>query len=301
MKKRKEINEKYKWDLSPLCKNDEEFNEKLEKAKIYISKFKKFEGKLNNKETILKFLMLEREFCAYIDPLILYSSMRLDEELSNSKHQLMSEKLNFFLNDFHTQTSFASSELNELSDEFLDQIIKDKDFADFDRDFKHIKKNKKHKLSKAEEKLIVGMDFLGGFSNNMRQLSDIDFDFGEIEDEKGVKHKFSQSLYGKFMRSFDRVLRKNAFIRMNGTFGKCINMLSSNYINEIKSNCYFSKVRKYKNVLSSALEGEEVSEKVYFTLIEMVRENLPLLFDYYKLKQKEKILIIFIIKHLFHI
>ncbi len=287
MKKRSEIKEKYKWDLMPLCKNDEEFYEKLEKAKKYLPQLKKFEGKLKDKATILKYLKLDKEFSHIIEPLCLYASLKRDEELSNSKYQLMFEKLSFFLNDLSVETSFATSELYELPDKLIDDIITDKDFANYDRDFKHIKKDKKHKLSKAEEKLLAGMDFLGGFSKNMRQLSDVDFDFGEIEDENGEKHQFNQSLYGKFMRSGDRTLRKNAFIRLNGTFGKSINMLSANYINEIKANCYFSKIRKYKSVLSSALEAEEVTASVYNNLIKMVRENLPLLFDYFKIKQKQ--------------
>lgn len=287
MKKRSEIAEKYKWDLSQLCKSDEEFYENLEKAKKYLPKLKKYEGKLKDKATILEYLKLDKEFSHIIEPLAYYSFLKKDEELSNPTYQLMSEKLDFFLNELSIETSFASTELYELSDQMLDDIISDKDFADYDRSFKHIKKDKKHKLSKGEEKLLAGMDFLGGFSKNMRQLSDVDFDFGEIEDKDGNKLKFSQSLYGKYMRSMDRTLRKNAFIRMNGTFGKCINMLASNYINEIKSNCYFAKVRKYKDVLSSALEGEEIKPTVYFTLIKMVRANLPLLFDYFKLKQKE--------------
>lgn len=287
MKKRSEIKEEFKWDLSSLCASDEDFYVKLEKAKKYLPRFKAYEGKLNDKNTIADYLKLDREFTRLIEPLCLYSALKKDEDLSNSKYQLMNEKLSFFLNEFGVETAFATSEFYELSDEFLDELIADKDFADYDRNFKHIKKDKKHKLSKAEEKLVAGMDFLGGFSKNMRQLSDVDMDLGEIEDGEGNKHQFNQSLYGKFMRSGDRELRRNAFIRINSAFGKNINMLSSNYINEIKTNCYFSKVRKYKNVLSASLEGEEVTQAVYNSLIKNVRKNLPLLFDYFKLKQKE--------------
>ena len=47
LKKRSEIEEKYKWDLTPLCKSDSEFYQKLEKCKEFLPKLKKFEGKLN--------------------------------------------------------------------------------------------------------------------------------------------------------------------------------------------------------------------------------------------------------------
>lgn len=287
MKNRSEIKDQFKWDLSPLCKSEEEFYSKLEEAKKYLPKFKKFEGKLNNKETILKYLKLEKEFDHIIEPISLYASLKNDEILSDSKYQIMNEKLGYFLTEFSIETSFADSEINDLSDEMLDDIIKDKDFSDYDVGFKRIKKFKKHKLSKEQEKMLSGMDFLGGFSRNMRSHTDTDLEFGEIKDKNGEEYPLNQSLYGKYVRSGDRELRKNAFVKLHQTFGKSINFFASNYISEIKANCYFSKIRKYKCVLSSALEGEEVTPSVYYNLIKMVKENLPLLFDYFKLKQKE--------------
>lgn len=287
MKKRSEIKEKFKWDLSPLADENEDFKEILQKIRKFLPKFKKFEGKLNNKDTILEYLTLNEEFTKFVEPIVEYNYLKRDEKLSNDAQNEKIEMLNGVLNEFSVQTSFASSELYDLSDEMLDDIIKDERFADFDRSFEIIKKDKKHKLSKEEEKLLAGMDFLGGFSTNMRNISDLDLDYGEVEDSKGKKYPLNQSVYGKYMRSADRTLRKNTFASLNGAYGKFINTLSSNYINEIKSNCYFAKIRKYKSALVSALEGEEVSEKVYKTLIKMVEENLPVLFDYFKIKQKE--------------
>lgn len=287
MKNRNEIKEEFKWDLTPLCSGEKEFYEKLELAKKYLPRLKKYEGKLKDKKTILEYLKLDKQFSHVVYPILYYIHLKKDEDLANSKYQLMSEKLSHFLSEVSIETSFADTELYELSNETLDDIIADKDFADYDRDFKQIKKGKKHKLSKAEEKLLAGMDFLGGFSKNMRSLSDVDLDFGEIEDKDGKKLPLTKSNYAKYLRSADRTLRKNAFVQLNGTFGKYINFLSNNYINDIKSNCYFAKVRKYKSALASAIEDEEVSQEVYDTLIKMVHETLPLLFDYFKLKQKE--------------
>ena len=38
----------------------------------------------------------------------------------------------------------------KITDKLIDDIITDKNFANYDRDFKHIKKDKKHKLSKKQ-------------------------------------------------------------------------------------------------------------------------------------------------------
>ncbi len=284
---RDEIGEDYKWDLTPICLNDEDFYNKLEEGKNIVSKLVTFEGKLNNKEDIYNYLLLEEKLSEVLEPAQQYCFLKLTECLSSENYNEMDEKLSQLLSEFSVATSFAFSELNDLSDEMLDDIIQDEKFKNYDRSFKNIKKHKIHKLSKEEEKLVAGMDFLGGYSDNMEKVCDVDFDYGEIEDSKGNKYKLTQSNYGRFMRSLDRKLRKEAFCKLNGKFGQLINMLATNYINDVKATCYFAKIRKYKNAISSALENEEVSEEVYNRLIEMVNKNLPVLFDYFSIKQRE--------------
>ena len=182
--------------------------------------------------------------------------------------------------------NFVTTELHELPDEIIDDILQDKRFKDYDRMFENIKKEKIHMLSKEEEKLLAGMSFLGGFSSNMRNLSDVDITFEKVKDSKGKTLELNHSNYSVYLRSKDRELRKNTMTVLNGTYGKFINTLANNYINEVKQNCYFAKVRKYKSALDEALQDEEVSKKVYDTLIQSVNKNLDVLFDYFKLKKK---------------
>lgn len=286
MKTRNQINDNFKWDLSPLCSSDEDFYKGLEKVNGYIKKFKNFENKLNNKETILKFFKLDEEFDDLIEPLYMYVHLKHDEILSDRKRNEMSEKISHILSELSVETSFVTTELHELPDEIIDDMLQDKRFKDYDRMFENIKKEKIHMLSKEEEKLLAGMNFLGGFSSNMRNLSDVDITFEKVKDSKGKDLELNHSNYSVYLRSKDRELRKNTMTVLNGTYGKFINTLANNYINEVKQNCYFAKVRKYKSALDEALQDEEVSKKVYDTLIQSVNKNLDVLFDYFKLKKK---------------
>lgn len=286
MKTRNQINDNFKWDLSPLCSSDEDFYKGLEKVNEYIKKFKNFENKLNNKETILKFFKLDEEFDDLIEPLYMYVHLKHDEILSDRKRNEMSEMISHILSELSVETSFVTTELHELPDEIIDDILQDKRFKDYDRMFENIKKEKIHMLSKEEEKLLAGMSFLGGFSSNMRNLSDVDITFEKVKDSKGKDLELNHSNYSVYLRSKDRELRKNTMTVLNGTYGKFINTLANNYINEVKQNCYFAKVRKYKSALDEALQDEEVSKKVYDTLIQSVNKNLDVLFDYFKLKKK---------------
>lgn len=285
MKKREEIDEQYKWDLSILCKDNQEFYEKISKINDFLPKIKAFEGKLNNKDTILEYLKLDEEYSRYVEPLILYSHLKSSEVLSDNERAEMSEKLSHILNNISIETSFVSSELSKLPNELLDDIIYDKRFVDYNRVFEDIKRNKKHTLSKKEEKLLSGMNFLGGFSSNMDMLSDVDFKFGYVKDSNGKSYELNHASYSSLVRNADRKLRKSAMEKMNGKYGEFINTLANNFINDVKANCYFAKVRKYKSALERELNGEEIDKQVYDMLIKQVSGNLELLFSYFDVKK----------------
>lgn len=285
MKKRSQIEERYKWDKSCLCLSSQDFEEKIEKINVFLPKFKKFTGKLDNKDAIWKYLKLDEQFEKELDPAILYIYLSRDENLADGKNNKLFQKMSILLNKFSIETSPLSTQIQKLSDELLNEIIADKKFKDYRRDFEMIKKSKKHNLTDDQEKLLSGMDFLG-YSSVMRNLSDVDLKFDKIKDSSGKSYPFEQSKYSLYVRDNDRALRKNAMAVLNGTFGKFINTFAENYINKVKADCYFSKVRHYDSALSKALFHEEVSEKVYHTLIEKVHENLPVLFKYFDLKKK---------------
>lgn len=286
MKKREQINENYKWDLSPLCKSEEEYLSALKIINDYTENVKKFEGKLKNKKKILEYLNLNKRFEEKLERICLYCGLKCDEDLSNSEEQQKDELLSMALQKLSEATSFVSSELHDLPDKLIDSIIKDKDFINYSRSFESIKREKSHMLSKSEEKLLSGMSFLGGFSGNSRLLSDADLTFNDVLDEKGKSHKLDHSTYGELVRSGDRTLRKNAMKEYNGAFGRNINMLANNYINFIKEDCYFAKIRKYNSALEESLEDEEISKEVYNRLLEEVEKNLDILFKYFDLKKK---------------
>lgn len=286
MKKRSQIAEKYKWDKSCLCSSEKEFEERLSGFEKYISLFKKFEGKLTSKKAVYDYLKLSEEFEKVFDPTFLYISMKRDEQLDNDTSNRLYQKLMNFYTKFSTETSLLSTQMKKLPDQLLDEIISDKKFKDYKRDFEWIKKTKVHNLTDDQEQLLSGMDFFG-YSSVMRNLSDVDIKFGKISDCKGKNYSLNSSNYGTFMRSKDRTLRKQSFTVLNGTFGKYINTFAGNYINKVKADCYFAKVRKYTSALDEALFNEEVDKKVYQTLIEKVHENLSVLFKFFEFKKRQ--------------
>ena len=286
MKKRKSIEEKYKWDLTTFCKDDKEFYEKCDKIEKDIVRLEKFKGKLNNKKDIFDYLE-DKEVDRLLEEVMMYAYSRGDEDLSDESANQMKEKLSSLTQKIGEKFAFVPIELEALPNKLIDEMIADKKFKDYDRLFENIKRNKKHKLHPEVEQFLSGFNFLGTFSSNMRKFCDINLKFDDIKDSKGKLHKLDQSLYQNYLHSKDRELRKNAIVETHKKYGDFIDFLANNYIGYVKKNCYFARKRKYGSVLESALDDEDVTKKVYDNVVSEVRKNLPVLFKYFEIKRKK--------------
>ena len=288
MKKREEIEEKYKWDLTKFCKDNDDFHNRLKKLQNELAEFKKYETKLNSSNALLyECLEKETKFSEEFGLLYVYASLYKKGDNANEDANSMYEEINAFATKVSTATVFIDVEISKFSNQKLKELIKDKKFKNYHRMFEITLRHKKHTLSKKEEVLLTKIsDFSNGFSENFDKFADIDLEFGEIEDEKGKKYILTQSNFTVFAESRDRTLRENAFRRMNGRFGEFINTLANNYISDIKTTSFYSKVRHFKSSLKSAIFNEEASEKTYNLLIKKVRENVKIIEDFFEIKKK---------------
>ena len=285
--KRSAIAEKYKWDLTAYAKDDEDFLSRTKALAKYQNIFKSFEGKLSDDEKLLELLNLSSEYEKQLSLLYCYAMRKRDEDLTNSKAIENLGVIEKIANQNAIAAAFITPEVSKFSNQKLNFLMKNAKFSHFRLFFKDIIKEKPHILPKSEEKLLSGMgEFLGGFSDNHDAFSDADLKLSNVKDSHNKTHKFTQALYSKFMHSADRELRKNAFAEQNAAYGRYINLLASNYINEVKANCYFAKIRHYSSALESAIESEDAKIEVYKTLIESVHANLKLMYNYYAKKQK---------------
>ena len=289
MKERKEINEKYKWDLSDYCSNDEEFIKELNCLKTEIKKIKKFEGLLteNNEKEILKCLNLKTTLTEKIYRLAYYAMFRNDEDLTNGKGQELISLISSLDTDFSNLTTFIIVDLNELSHEYITYLLNNDKFKDYHRFFENIIRNKPHMLSRKEEILLSKMEeFAGESSTIYHNLCDAELTFNDVLDSKGKKYKLTISTSSKYKESSDRELRKNATHELNMGFGKFNTTIASIYANYIKELNFDSEVRKFNNSLEMSFFYEETSLDVYNSLKTLVNNNLDILRDMFKLKQK---------------
>ena len=282
--KRSEIEEKYKWDLSGYFKSDEDFYQEYESLKEHLGDFKKYKGKLSDENVLLECLRFDHEISLRLEILYVYASLKTREDATNSFYRERLTLVETLGSKFASETTFIDIEVKKYKNKDLMRLSETTEFTNY---FKDMIRTKRLILSEKEEQIItLSGEMAGGFSDNFDMFDDGDLKFEGPKDSNGKKHKLTHSNYVELMQSEDRVLRKNTFKKLNGAYGKFNNFLSSNYINNVKKNTFYTKLRKFKSTLDRAIYGEEASRKVYDNLIKTMRENLTIFHKYFDLKRR---------------
>lgn len=287
MLQRNQVEEQYKWDLSSYFETDDEWNNVFENVKNDYQKLTTYEGKLNNADTILECLNLQTSVSEVTSRLYVYISLRVKEDAKNSFYQNKLNCLEKYLSDISPQISYISSELNDLDNDFINTLIQDVRFKNYDIMLADIIKSKPHMLSRAEEKLMSSLsECIGGESDVFDMLDAVDIKFEDVTDSNGNKFPLNNANYSTYTQSLDASLRETAYKNLNGGYGKLNYTLASNYLCNVKTDCTFAKVRHFDSSFKMSAFNEDVDDNVYNTLVKMVNKNLPVFHRYFRLKQK---------------
>lgn len=287
MKKRSEIKEQYKWDLSSYYADESQFENDFNYIKNNYKNILKYENKLKNKKNILNCLMLNSDISKKLEKLVVYASLKCKEDVTNAKNNARLNRAEKLAAEVSTALCFISTEIKKLSNKTLDKLSNNEKFENFSLFFKDIIKAKPHILSINEEKILSAIsEFAGDFSEVFDMLDSADIKFDNVSDKNGKSLELNNSVYSIYIQSDDAVLRRNAYIGLNSTYGKFNNTLAANYIASLKTDCIGAKLRNFKSALSSSIFYEDSSEEVYKNLINEVNSNLKVFWRYFEIKRK---------------
>ena len=146
---------------------------------------------------------------------------------------------------------------------------------------------KPYTLTMTEEKLLsFAGRALETAQNAFQSLNNADLKFLPCQDEKGVFHELTHGTYQLYMKEQDRVLRKEAFFHLHKAFAEHENTLCELLQGQIQSHVFTQKARGFVSSLEAALFPHEIDVTVYSSLIDTVRNKLPVLHKYISLRKK---------------
>lgn len=287
LRKREEIEEKFKWNINKIYSNIETWEKDFESLKSQAMKLNEYSGKLTNGEKILEYLKFNEEISRKAENLFIYAHLKYDEDTSNTTYQALMSKIDIYMAEFASYTAFFVPEILSLEDKFIEaEINRVSELKNYKFLIEDILKEKPHILSKEmEELLAAASDCLDAPSAIHSILTNADMTFGKLEDEEGNEVELTEGNYSSFIKSKNINVRKAAFERLFGEYDKLKNTLATSLTASIKTFNFSSKVRKYSSALEASLKPNNIPLDVYRNAIKVINDNLNSLHRYVEIKK----------------
>ena len=280
MKKRNEIEAKYKWNLSCYVKDEEELKQNLNYLKQNANKYKDFYGKLGDKTALLEYLDFDEKYSDVFYRTGSYVSHTLNTDTSNTKYLNYTQQLEFISKDCSEASAYISPQLSELPNEYLQALIDDEKLWKHKRFFKQILRNKPHKVTEQDSQLLSKMSLcLGNDSEVFDTLTNGEIKFDNITDSAGNTHEVYEADYGKLLDNKDRKIREGAFKSIMNGYGGKVRTIACLYTNDIQYDIFDNNLTRFNSTRQKAMFYEDVEQKVYDTLIKNINSKIPVLQD----------------------
>lgn len=288
IKDRSSIESIYKWNIDEMYNNKEAIDVDIKKVESILKEVKNYKGKLgSSKDSLYKALKLSEDASRIVQNLYVYTHMKQHEDTRINENQGMATKIDMLSTELSMATSYIVPEIISIDDKILNEFLESKELSFYRKYIDDILREKPHTLSEREEEILAATSDISGVAENVYDmLSFADLEFPEIEDEKGNKVKLTHSNFSVFLKSKNQRVRKDAFEALYSVYDKYKNTFASTLYGGIKSEIFYSKMRKHKSALEGSLFNDDVSVDVYNNLILAIDENLDSLNKYVELKKR---------------
>lgn len=288
LKKREEIDDKYKWKLDKIYKSSSDFDKAFEDLKKEAPSLLNFAGKLSDKNNIIGYFKLSEKLGREAEKLYVYAHMKCDEDTQNQENQARMNKIDAYMAEYASYSAYFVPEILALKDGFIEDLIKnDKNFKEYKFLLETILKEKPHVLSKEKEELLaLASDCLGASESVYNMLTNADMTFGKIKDENGKEIEITEGNYSTYIKSKDRDVRKNAFKTLFREYKKFENTIATTLSSSVKTFNFGANIRNYKGPLEASLEPNNIPISVYKNAIKTINDNIKSLHRYVDIKKK---------------
>ena len=285
---REKIAEKDRWNVAAIYASWDDWNKEFTEWQNKGKEVAKFRGKLKEgPKTVLQLLICALEIERHLDKLYTYAHLRHDEDVGNDAHKQAYLRILNLAQELREAMCWIEPEFLSLSDGELKKIVEAPELAPYKFYLEKIIRLKPHTLDAQQEQLLAGASLaLSATSRAFGAFNNADLKFPSIQDSKGQMHELTHGKYLVYMRSGDRVLRKNAFQSLHQSFAHYENTLCELIQGDVQKHQFLMKSRNFSSCLQAALFPHNIDTAVYTNLIATVRKNLPALHQYMALRKE---------------
>lgn len=285
---RKDIDKSLKWDTEKIYKTDEDFYKEVEEVKNLIEKTKAYKGKiLQSADSLYDFLKTDEKLERKFSKLGVYASLKSDEDTRVAKYQEMSKIADNLFANLAQELSFITPEiLSEDYNKVQTYIEEKEELKIYAHYFEDLFRNKDHTLGENEEKIIASFAKLSQNPQNTYMIfSNADLKFPKVK--KGNEEiQITDANFTNLELDSNREFRKEVYEKYYTVYKQFENTAASLLDGEITANNTIAKLKKFDSARKMSLFSNNIDEKVYDNLVEVIHDNIEIHRDYTNLRKK---------------
>ena len=285
LRKRSEIEDKYKWDLTHIYPSDEAWQKEYDQVMAQLGTLDVYDGHVaeDPKKAILAVDALSESMSKLFD----YAFLRKETDNADNTALALKDKGMRLYVMLSTKASFLEPELLQMPEKDLQALLEDPELKDYDAMLRRMLQMKPHTLSKEQERLIAMMGEVAEAPESIfSALTDADMKFPPILLPDGSEQELTEGNYSTFIRSDDREVRRQAFHNIMSTYEFYGNTIAGIYGTSVKKDQFMADSHHFASAREAAMKPLEIPESVYDNLIETVHEFLPALQEYLRLRKE---------------
>ena len=168
-----------KWNLTEIFENENALENAINELYSYLDKIKQYKGKLNDgvDEIFSCYKNLEKALELH-EKIYAYSMLKYHQDMSNQESIKLYKKIEALTTNFSEAESFISPEVSKISDERLEEYLKDSRMKEYEKTIRDIMKEKKHILSEEVEGVLAKYSEVFSSSENAYDIfTNTEFEF----------------------------------------------------------------------------------------------------------------------------
>jgi len=284
---RKDVDERYTWDLSSIFESEEQFEQKLQEV-VKLSKEieKEYKGKLKGAKEINACLDQFKVLLEIGGLLGTYSYLSVAVDQRDMENQTRQMKTSNILSEVSSRLSFIESEIVQLDEETIQEAIeKSQENALFLMD---IMRKKPYTLHPEVERTLLALSNVLDAPYqiyNRAKLADMDFGTFTVE---GEEYPLSFVLFeGKWEYEKDTKIRRAAAEAFSNKLREYQHTIATVYQVQVQKEKTIANLRGFDSVIDSLLFPQKVERELYDRQIDLIMGKLaPHMRKYAKLIQE---------------
>jgi oligoendopeptidase F len=277
------------WDLSTLFPDDSAWEKEFAKWERQIKRYASFRGTLGQSaEKLAACLKFDAAFDRLGERLGTYAFLKTTEDTADSAYQRMMGRYQHAASEAGQAASFIRPEILSIPAKKFQHFLRSKSLGLYRVMLERLIRFKPHTLSDSEERLLAMQSQMADTANQaFRQLTDADFKFGMVKNERGESIELSHSSFSALLHSPQRDVRRRAFHQYYDVFQGHENALAATLSGSVQRDVYYAKARGYPGAIEAALFSDNVPLEVYDNLIAAVRGRREAIYRYLDLRRRK--------------